>query len=97
MLAWLIGCPSILSDVQRLYHFLAGKNPDAARRTVKAIRNRVKVIAQHTEIGCPTNEIEPEYRERLSNFGDSGYTALYHYGGHTAVILTVHHQKEAAY
>jgi hypothetical protein len=28
---------------------------------------------------------------------DSGYVTLYHYDGHTAVILAVRHQKEAGY
>lgn len=93
----LIWSPSALHDVQRLYHFLAEQNPDAARRAVKAIRAGVKVIAQHPEIGRPAEEMEPEYREWLINFGDSGYIALYRYDGHTAVIMAVCHQKEAGY
>jgi hypothetical protein len=41
--------------------------------------------------------MEPEYREWIIDFGDSGYVALYHYDGETAVILAVRHQKEAGY
>lgn len=93
----LIWSPSALHDVQRLYHFLAEQNPDAARRPVKAIRAGVKVVAQHPEIGRPAEEMEPEYREWLINFGDSGYIALYRNDGHTAVIMAVCHQKEAGY
>jgi plasmid stabilization system protein ParE len=93
----LIWSPSALRNVQYLYRLLAAKNPDAARRAVKAIRNGVKVIARHPEIGRPAEEMEPEYREWLINFGDSGYIGLYHYDGHTAVIVAVRHQKEAGY
>jgi plasmid stabilization system protein ParE len=93
----LIWSPSALHDVQRLYRFLAEQSPDVARRAVQAIRAGVKVIAQHPEIGRPAEEMEPEYREWLINFGASGYIVLYRYDGHTAVIVAVRHQKEAGY
>lgn len=93
----LIWSLSALQDVQRLYRFLAEQNPDAARRAVKAVRTGVKVIDQHPQIGRPAEEMEPEYREWLINFGDSGYLVLYRYDGHAAVILAVRHQKEAGY
>jgi hypothetical protein len=41
--------------------------------------------------------MEPEYREWITDFGDSGDVALHHYDGETAVILAVRHQKEAGY
>jgi len=93
----LIWSSPALLDVQRAYRFLAGKNPQAARRAVKAIRAGVKVIAQHPEIGRPAEGMEPEYREWPIDFGDSGYLALYHYDGQTAVIVAVRHQKEGGY
>lgn len=93
----LIWSPPALLDVQRLYRFLAGKNIDAAKRAVKAIREGVKVIVQQPGIGRPVQDMEPQYREWLIDFGDSGYLALYHYDGQTAVILAVRHQREAGY
>ena len=93
----LIWSPPALLDVQRAYRFLAEKNPEAAKRAVKAIRAGVKVIARHPEIGRPAEEMEPEYREWLIDFGDSGYLALYRYDGQTAMIVAVRHQKEAGY
>jgi len=45
----------------------------------------------------PAEEMNPEYREWLINFGDSGYIVLYRYDGNTVVILAVRHQKEAGY
>lgn len=90
----LIWSPPALLDVQRLYRFMAEKDIDAAKRAVKAIRAGVKIIAQQPEIGRPADEMEPEFREWLINFGDSGYIALYRYDGQTAVIVAVRHQKE---
>ena len=91
----LIWSPLALLDVQHLYRFLAEKNIDAAKPTVKAIRQGVKLIAHQPGIGRPAGEMEPQYREWLNDFGDSGYMALYRYDGQTAVILAVRHQKEA--
>lgn len=93
----LIWTPAALGDVQRIYRFLAANNSDAARRAVKTIRQGVKVLALHPEIGRPAEEMESEYREWVIDFGDSGYVALYHYDGNSAVILAVRHQKEVGY
>ena len=93
----LIWSPSALHDVQRLYLFLACKNADAARRAVQAIRAGVKVIAEQPGIGRPIDYMEPEFREWMIGFGDSGYLALYRCDGQTAVILAVRHQREAGY
>ena len=93
----LIWAPSGLHDVQRLYRFLAERNTDAARRAVKAIREGVKVLALQPGIGRPVEDMEPEFREWLIDFGDSGYVALYRYDGQTAVILAVRHQREVDY
>jgi len=86
-----------LLDVQRLYRFLASKNANAATQAVKAIREGVKILARHPEVGRPAEDMEPEYREWLIDFGDSGYIALYHYDGETVLILAVRHQREAGY
>lgn len=88
---------SALLDVQRLYRFLAEKNPDAAKRAVKVIRASVRIIARQPGIGRPAEDMEPEYREWLVDFGNSGYIALYHYDGQNAVIVAVRHQREVGY
>lgn len=93
----LIWSPPALRDVHRIYRFLATKNTDAARRAVKAIRESVNIIAEQPGSGRPAEEMEPEYREWLIDFGDSGHIALYHYDGQTAVIVAIRHQKEAGY
>jgi len=93
----LIWAPSALQDVQRVYRFLAEKNIDAAKRAAKVIREGVKILANQPEFGRPVEEMEPEYREWLIDFGDSGYIALYRYDGRMTVILAVRHKKEAGY
>lgn len=84
-------------DVQRLYRFLAPKNIDAAKRAVKELRGSVKVFALQPGIGRPVEDMEPEYREWMINFGDSGYIVLYRYERDAATILAVRHQKEVGY
>jgi plasmid stabilization system protein ParE len=93
----LIWSPPALQDVQRLHRFLAEKNPDAARRAVQAIRQGVKLLAKQPGIGRPAEDMEPEFREWLIDFGDSGYVAVYRYDGRTAVLLALRHQREAGY
>ena len=93
----LIWSPAALRDVQRLYRFLADKNPEAASRAVSAIRDALKIVALQPAIGRPAEEMDPEYREWLIDFGDSGYVALYRLAGDAAVILAVRHQREAGY
>ena len=93
----LIWSPQSLSDVQRLYRFLATKNIDVAKRAVMTIREGVQRIALQPNSGRPVDDMDPEYREWLIDFGESGYVALYRYDGTTAVILAVKHQKEVGF
>ena len=93
----LIWTPEALRDVQRLYRFLAPKNPDAASRAVAAIRQAMNIVAEHPGIGRPAAKMQPEFREWLISFGDSGYVALYRFDGEHAVVLAVRHQREAGY
>lgn len=89
--------PAALRDVQRLYRFLSEKDPGAARRAVKIIREGVKIIARQPGIGRPAEDMVPEYREWMIDFGATGYVALYRYDDSTALILAVRHQREAGY
>jgi plasmid stabilization system protein ParE len=73
----LIWAPAALLDVQRLYRFLAEKDPSAARNAVKAIRGSVKMLAAQPEVGRPAEDRDPEYREWVIEFGASGYRPVY--------------------
>ena len=93
----LIWSPRALRDVQRLYRFLANKNPGAATRAVNAIRHGVTMLGHRPEIGRPVEDMEEAFREWQIDFGDSGYVARNRIDPNTdtVVILAVRHQKEA--
>jgi len=93
----LIWSQPALLDVARLHDFLVSKSRDAAKRAVKAIRHGVKVLARHPEIGRPVEDMAPEFREWVIEFGRGAYVALYHYDGKQVVLLAVRHGREAGY
>lgn len=86
-----------LRGIQRHYRFLAGKNPAAAQRTVKAIRSGVKILVTRPRIGRPVEDMDEEFRDWVIDFGDSGYMVRYRYAGDTVTILAVRNQKEAGF
>ena len=86
-----------LADVQRLQRFLADKNPDAARRAVQTIRAGVKILAERPRIGHPVEDMDPEFREWLIPFGQSGYLVLYRIDAGVVVLLAVRHGREAGF
>jgi plasmid stabilization system protein ParE len=88
--------PALL-DVARLHDFLAPKSRDAAKRAVKAIRQGMKALGKHPEIGRPAEEMPPEFRGWVIPFGSSAYVAMYHYDGKQVVVLAVRHGREAGY
>ena len=93
----LIWSPAALRDVERLHRFLADKNAEAARRAVKSIREGMQILRDQPGVGCPVEDMAPEFREWFITFGDSGYVSLYRFDGETAVVLAVRHQREAGY
>ena len=93
----LIWSPEALADVQRLYRFLAEKNPDAARRAASAIRDGMQIIADHPDAGRPVDDMDPEFQEWPISFGASGYVALYRLQHDEALVVAVRHQKEVGY
>ncbi|MBK6613267.1 type II toxin-antitoxin system RelE/ParE family toxin [Ottowia sp.] len=88
--------PALL-DVQRLYRFLVSRNPDAARRAVKAMRHGVRVLGLQPGVGRPIDDMPDEFREWIIDFGDSGYVARYHIDPDAVTILAVRHQKEVGF
>ena len=86
-----------LADVARLHAFLVPKSREAAQRAVKAIRGGVRELGRHPESGRPVEDMLPEFREWLVEFGQSAYVALYRFDGEQVVILAVRHGREAGY
>ena len=89
--------PQSLRDVARLHDFLASKSRDAARRAVRAIRQGIKLLGSHPEMGRPVEELPEEFREWVIEFGAGAYVTLYRYDGREVVILAVRHGREAGY
>ena len=85
-----------LANLERLYRFLAEKNPDAAARAIRTIRDKINILSRHPRLGRVNSE-QPEYRELLISFGDAGYVARYRLDGGIVVILAVRHAREAGY
>jgi len=93
----LIWSQPALLDVARLHAFLVPKSREAAKRAIKAIRQGIKALGKHPEIGRPVEEMPLEFREWVIDFGSGAYVALYHYDGKQIVILAVRHGREAGY
>ena len=89
--------PQALRDMQRLYRFLDGKHPDAARRAVNAIRHAVRLLQHQPGIGRPIENLDPGFREWPIDFGDSGYVVLCRLDADQVLILTLRSQREAGY
>jgi plasmid stabilization system protein ParE len=86
-----------LANVQRLYRFLAEKNIVAAKRAGKAIREGVKILAAHPQVGKVVEDMDAVFRDWPVDFGDSGYVVRYRFDGELVTILAVRHQKEAGF
>jgi plasmid stabilization system protein ParE len=83
----LIWSPGALRDVQRLYRFLSDKDAGAAKLAVKAKREGVRTIARQPGIGRPVEDLEPQYREWLVDFGATGYVVVCRKPPHRRVII----------
>jgi plasmid stabilization system protein ParE len=99
-MAEVLWTPRALADVQRLHRFLAARNADAARRAVATLRSSVRILTEQPAVGRPVDGMDPEFREWVIDFGDSGYVLIYRVesaglGDTRAVVLAVRHQREA--
>jgi plasmid stabilization system protein ParE len=84
-------------DLVRLRAFLGVRNASAARRAANSITNAINTLKTHPEIGRPVPTMPDGNRELTIEFGDSGYVALYHFGGELVTVLALRHQKECGY
>lgn len=92
-----IFAPAAIRGLQRLRDFLRPRNADAARRAGEAIRQGMRILGAHSRIGRAVDDLPEPFRERLIDFGDSGYVARYRIDGDIVTILAIRHQKEAGY
>lgn len=80
-----------MRDIARHYDSLAPKNREAATRAIRTIRNGVKLLTAHPEIGRPVEELPPEFREWIVEFGQRAYVVLYYYDGNEVVLMAIRH------
>ena len=59
------------------------------------IRQGVKLLGDHPEVGRPLTAMSPEFREWTIEFGSGGYVALYRFDGTEVTILAVRHGRES--
>jgi plasmid stabilization system protein ParE len=90
----LIFASQAIRDLQRLRDFLHSKNPDAARRAAVAIRQGLRLLADHPRAGRLIEGLPDTFREWLIEFGDSGYIARYRVSDEVVTILIIRHQRE---
>jgi len=82
-------------DISRLHAFLSPKSGEAAQHAVRTIRNGVRVLGVHPEIGRLVDDLPSTLREWVIEFGHGAYVVRYYYDGKEVVILAVRHGKEA--
>ena len=78
--------------------FLAENNPTALIKAADTIEHYLFLLENEPIIGRPLDD-EPDLRELIIPFGDSGYIALYHFDldKNNILILAFRHQKEVGY
>lgn len=91
----LIFAPQAIRDLQPLRDFLHSKNPDAARRAAVAIRQGLRLLAEHPRAGRLIEGLPDDFREWLIDFGETGYVARYRVSDEVVTILIIRHQREA--
>ncbi len=92
-----IFAPGALLDLERLRNFLRPKNPAASKRAAEAIMRYIRILGHHPQIGRPRDDMDPEYRELVIDFGQYGYVVLYRLEDEKVVIVAIRHQLEAGF
>ena len=93
----LIWSDNALRDLARLRDFLAVKSRSAAQRAVTAIRIGVKPLARDPEIGRLIDDLPPDYREWIVEFGRGAYVVRYQVVGNEVVMMAIRHGREDGY
>ena len=86
------------SDLSRLHTHLVGKDINAAKRAVLAIREALLPLQHAPLIGRPVED-HGDLRELVIDFGTSGYLAFYRFEPRldAVTILAIKHQREDDY
>ncbi|MEO6013087.1 MAG: type II toxin-antitoxin system RelE/ParE family toxin [Devosia sp.] len=83
-----------LADLDRLESFLNSKNPLAAERAIKAIKDATRLLATFPDAG---QHYRSDYRQLIVRFSSSGYIVLYRLDNAVVEIVRVRHMRETDY
>ena len=84
-----------ISDLTRLYEFLAKYDSTTAAAALQAIDASFKILCD-MPTGCPFVPGRTDLRKLVIDYGAKGYVAFFEYDPRTdiAVIVTIRHQNE---
>ena len=66
-------------------------------RAIQAIHQGIQILADHPEVGRPVEDMSPEFREWMIEFGEGAYVVLYRFDGKQVVLLAIRHGREGGY
>jgi plasmid stabilization system protein ParE len=89
-LVWLL---EARDDIQRLYDFLLERDPEAAKRAVRAIQVGAKSLIEHPRAGRALDD-ETGRRELFVPFGAAAYVLRYFLLDDRIVVVRVWHSRE---
>jgi toxin ParE1/3/4 len=82
-----------LADLDRFAAFLHQRHPSMAAMVASEILVKVRIIAEHPQLGRPVKSRE-HYREVLLRILNATYAFRYRYDGKRIVMLRVFHSRE---
>ncbi len=87
-----------MDGIRRCRNFLDKAGTKIIRQAMDAIDRQFSALENSPEIGRPFSN-NPDLRELVIPFGNSGYLALYRYDSDrdAVLILAFRHQREAGY
>lgn len=84
------------ADLERIFEFLAERDPATALAATRRIRDAILILSDHPLIGRRADALR---RELIVSYGRTGYVALYRWfpKHDTVLVLAIRHQREAGY
>ncbi len=92
----LVWSDNALRDLARLRDFLAVNSKSAAQQATR-IRLGVRPLSRDPEIGRLIEDMPPDYREWIVEFGRSAYVVRYQVVGNKVIVMAIRHGREDGY
>lgn len=85
-----------LADLERIFEFIAARNPGRALAVIESVRDGIDVLARHPLVG---RRVENGMREIVVGRGTATYVAKYRWypQSEQALVLAIRHAREAGY